>query len=283
MDEANRVNELERPYVEAELTYLLDTGVAPVNYPSVAGGRSERDTGDPACHTVAVQNARLRPEPCTLDREGFALAPHETTVSDFYDDAEIDSVYTAEVAALVVERTGAERAVVFDYTRRSDDADVQQSQTIRGPAALVHNDYTERSAIQRLRDILPDEADELLERRFAIVNVWRSVAGTVYRSPVALCDGSSVADKDVIVVERRGVDRIGEICRITFNESHRWFYYPQLAPGEALLIKTHDSGGNGRCRFAPHAAFENPATPPEAPPRESIEARVFAFFSGSGQ
>ena len=283
MNEANRAHELERPYVEAELTYLLDTGVTPVNYPSVAGGRSERDTGDPAYHTVAVRNARLCPEPCTLDREGFALARHATTVSDFYDDAEIDTVYTAEVEALVTERTGAERAVVFDYTRRSDDEGVQQTRTIRGPAALVHNDYTDRSATRRLRDILPDEADELLERRFAIVNVWRSIAGPAYRSPVALCDGSSVAEKDVIVVERRGVDRIGEICRVAFNESHRWFYYPQLAPGEVLLIKTHDSGGNGRCRFAPHAAFENPATPPDAPPRESIESRVLVFFSASGQ
>jgi len=275
-------NELDRPFVEAELTYLLDTGVTPVNYPSVAGGRTERDTGTPDHQTVVLRNARLRAEPCTLDREGFEIARHDTTVGDFYDDAELDSVYTAEVEALVTERTGAERAVVFDYTRRSDDAGVQEKRTIRGPAALVHNDYTERSAIQRLRDILPNEADALLERRFAIVNVWRSVAGPVYRSPVALCDGSSVAEGDVIVVERRGVDRIGQICRITFNESHRWFYYPQLAPGEVVLIKTHDSGGNGRCRFAPHASFENPAAPPESPPRESIEARVFAFFAGSG-
>ena len=274
-------NELQRSFVEAELTYLLNTGVTPVNYPSVAGGRSERDTGTPDHHTIVLRNARLRAEPCTLDREGFEIARHDTTVSDFYDDAEIDSAYTAEVEALVAERTGAERAVVFDYTRRSDDEGVQQTRTIRGPAALVHNDYTDRSAIQRLRDILPDEADELLERRFAIVNVWRSAAGPVYRSPVALCDGSSVAEKDVIVVERRGVDRIGQICRITYNESHRWFYYPQLAPGEVLLIKTHDSGANGRCRFAPHASFENPAAPPESPPRESIEARVFAFFAGS--
>ena len=275
-------NELDLPFVEAELTYLLDTGVTPVNYPSVAGGRSERDTGTPDHHRVVLRNARLRAEPCTLDREGFEIARHDTTVGDFYDDAELDSVYTAEVEALVTERTGAERAVVFDYTRRSDDAGVQEERTIRGPAALVHNDYTDRSAIQRLRDILPDEADELLEQRFAIVNVWRSVAGPVYRSPVALCDGSSVAEKDVIVVERRGVDRIGQICRITYNDSHRWFYYPQLAPGEVLLIKTHDSGANGRCRFAPHASFENPAAAPESPPRESIEARVFAFFAGSG-
>lgn len=283
MDDSNAANELELPFVEAELTYLLDTGVTPVNYPSVAGGRSERDTGTPAHHTVVVRNARLRPEPCSLDREGFALARHATAVGDFYDDAEIDAVYTAEVEALVLERTGAERAVVFDYTRRSDDEGVQEKQTVRGPAALVHNDYTSRSAIQRLRDILPDEADELLKQRFAIVNVWRSAAGPVYRSPVALCDGSTVAEKDVIVVERRGVDRVGEICRIAFSESHRWFYYPRLDPGEVLLIKTHDSGANGRCRFAPHAAFANPAAAPESPPRESIEARVFAFFSGTGE
>jgi hypothetical protein len=28
----------------------------------------------------------------------------------------------------------------------------------------------------------------------------------------------------------------------------------------------------------PHSAFEDPTTPPDAPPRESIEVRTMAFF-----
>ena len=282
MDEAKHANELERPSVEAELTYLLDTGVKPANYPSVAGGRAERDTGPAARHTVIVRNARLSGEPFTLDLHGFTLAGHETAVRDFYDDAELHTRYDAEVTALIREQTHAERVVVFDHTRRSDDAGLRNAKTVRGPSSTVHNDYTERSAIRRLRAILPEEADRLLQRRFAIVNVWRSIAGPVYTSPVALCDGSTVQPADLIVTERRGVDRVGETYRVAFNEAHRWFYYPRLQPGEAVLIKTHDSSANGRCRFAPHAAFENPAAPSGAPPRQSVESRAFAFFSASG-
>ena len=283
MDNAKYQNELDTPYVEAELIYLLDTGEKPVNYPSVAGGRAERDTGPAAHRTVIVRNARLSGEPFTLDLHGFTLARHETAVRDFYDDAELHTTYEAEVTALIREQTRAERVVVFDHTRRSDDARLRDTRTIRGPAATVHNDYTERSAIRRLRDILPDEADELLKRRFAIVNAWRSIAGPVYTSPVALCDGRSVAPADMIVTERRGVDRIGETYRIAYNAAHRWFYYPQLERDEAVLIKTHDSSGDGRCRFAPHAAFRNPAAPSGAPPRESVESRAFAFFSAVDQ
>ena len=33
-----------------------------------------------------------------------------------------------------------------------------------------------------------------------------------------------------------------------------------------------------RARFAPHTSFDDPATPPDAYPRQSIEARTLAFF-----
>ena len=40
---------------------------------------------------------------------------------------------------------------------------------------IAHNDYTEHSAPQRVRDLLEREkADAFLSGRFAMVNVWRS-------------------------------------------------------------------------------------------------------------
>ena len=47
---------------------------------------------------------------------------------------------------------------------------------------------------------------------------------------------------------------------------------------EALLIKGYDSRHDGRARFTPHTAFQDPHTLPGAPPRESIEVRTLAFF-----
>ena len=47
---------------------------------------------------------------------------------------------------------------------------------------------------------------------------------------------------------------------------------------EALVFKVFDSATDGRARFTPHTSFDDPATPPGAPPRQSIEARTLAFF-----
>ena len=97
-------------------------------------------------------------------------------------------------------------------------------------------------------------------------------------APLALCDAASVAPEDLVAVERRAKDRIGEIQQVLHNPAHRWTYFPDLAIDEAILIKTYDSATDGRARFTIHTAFDDPTSAPDAPPRESIETRCFAFF-----
>ncbi len=158
---------------------------------------------------------------------------------------------------------------------------MQKARRIREPASIIHNDYTARSGPQRLRDHFPDapdEAEALLRRRFAIVNVWRSIRGTVLSAPLALCDASSVAPEDLVSVERQAKDRIGEIQQAVYSPAHRWYYFPEMQPDEALLIKTYDSATDGRSRLTIHTSFEDPAVTTDAPPRESLETRCFAFF-----
>ncbi len=264
--------------VTAKLTYLVDTGEKPVAYASVGGGDTTEYTGQLDERVVAIRDGRAQPEGFDLDREGFRLVAHETAVTDFYDDAQIESLYNAEVERLVAEVTGASRVVVFDHTRRAGSQAVQAEKGVREPASMVHNDYTDRSGPQRVRELLPDEAEALLERRFAIVNVWRSMRGTVETAPLALCDAGSILPGDLIVTERRAKDRVGEIQRAAFNPAHRWYYFPRMAPNEALLIKTYDSAVDGRARLAIHTAFDDPTAAADAAPRESIETRTFVFF-----
>ena len=266
--------------VTATLTYLVDSGVKPVNYPSVAGedGVSRWDSRHED-RSVAIHDGRAAAEPFDLDRQGFALVRHDTAVTDFYDDAEIETVYEAEVEKLVKGVTGARRVVVFDHTRRSDSVALRGAKGLREPAGNVHNDYTARSAPQRVRDLLPaEEAEALLKRRFAIVNVWRPIRGPVRTAPLALCDARSVAPEDLIAAERRAKDRVGEIQQAVFNPAHRWTYFPNMERHEALLFKVYDSAEDGRARFTIHTAFDDPTSPPDAPPRESIETRSFVFF-----
>jgi len=142
----------------------------------------------------------------------------------------------------------------------------------------VHNDYTAKSAPQRVRELFPREADALLKRRFAFVNVWRPIVGPVQESPLAVADAQSIAPHDWVPTDLIYKDRIGETYSVVYSDAHRWFYFPHMQTHEALLIKCYDSSRDGRARFAAHTAFDDPSSPPDAPPRESIEARTVAFF-----
>ena len=52
-----------------------------------------------------------------------------------------------------------------------------------------------------------------------------------------------------------------------------------MTADEILLLKCFDFNTDGQARFAPHTAFADPTTPPDAPPRESIELRTLVFHA----
>jgi hypothetical protein len=142
----------------------------------------------------------------------------------------------------------------------------------------VHNDYTEWSGPNRVRDLLPDEAEDLLTRRFAIVQVWRAIRNPIESHPLGIVDARSLAEQDLVISERRYPDRIGQTYQIAYNADHEWYYFPRMARDEALVFKVYDSATDGRARFTAHSAFDDPTSPPNAAPRESIEMRTIAFF-----
>lgn len=264
---------------DAQLRFLAPSDIPPVYRASQAGADAELVLeGSFDDHDITLTNGWLERERYTLDQAGFQFAAHRSFVSDFYNDAEIDDPYTGEVEALVQAATGAVRTVCFDHTRRADSRAMRGERTSREPSVIVHNDYTDTSGPQRVRDIMGDEADDLLTRRFAIVNVWRAISHPAETSILALCDASSARPEDLIPTPRIAKDRIGELMLAHHHPDQHWVAFPAIAPEEALLLKTFDSATDGRARFAIHTAF-SPAKPPaSAKPRESIESRVFAFF-----
>ena len=64
---------------------------------------------------------------------------------------------------------------------------------------------------------------------------------------------------------------------IPFSPGHRFFYAKGLDVDEALVFTCYHSR-KGRARFTPHTAFVNPTTNPDAPERESVEIRAYAFW-----
>ena len=145
-------------------------------------------------------------------------------------------------------------------------------------SSITLSSTTEWSGPQRVRDLLPAEANALLARRFAIIQVWRPIRHPVETFPLAICDAVTLSPADLVVSERRYPNRIGQTYAVTHNPTHAWYWFPRMRRDEALVFKVYDSLQDGRARWTAHTAFQDPTSPPDARPRESIEIRTLAFF-----
>ena len=261
-----------------EIPYTVDDGAALVNETYGPNNIRRRRTGTQEPRPMKVLNGRLHQDEITLERSGFVLVDHPTAVRDFFDRREIETVYYPEVEALIKSQSGAKRVFIFDHTLRSGDEGEREERLIREPVLSAHNDYTEWSGPQRVRDLLPEEAQTLLKGRFAIIQVWRAINQPIRSNPLAVADAASVAPEDLLIAERRYPNRVGQTYRLKYNPAHRWFYFPEMRRDEALVFTVYDSAKDGRARFTPHTSFELPDAPAGAPPRQSIEARALAFF-----
>lgn len=264
--------------IAGTLTFLAAESPTPVYRASVGGAEARLDiSGEYEDLELSVLDGRLVDEAFALDEHGFQLVSHRTSVAEVFDAKERETTYERECRDLVIAATGASRAHCFDHTLRSSDPARRAEKRVREPTSVIHNDYTPRSGPQRVRDLMGDEADALLDKPFAIVNVWRPLR-PVRTFPLALCDARTVADGDLVAAERRAKDRIGELFMVRYGPQQQWYYFPDMTESEVLLIKTFDSRDDGRARWCVHTALVSAAFPADAPPRESIETRVFAFF-----
>lgn len=272
-------SEMATSRVEAPLNYLAPTSEKPVTYMYRTENGTPQRTYHNIKHAVTIMNGRALDERPALDREGFALVWHPTATINFYDEAEVRAVYYPEVERLVKQATGSIRVLVFDHNVRCGPMAKEGVNGAREPVRFAHNDYTVKSGPQRVRDLLGGEAEALLKNRFAFINVWRPIRGPVEEAPLAVCDARSMRQSDFVPTDLQYRDRTGEVYSVSYNPDHRWVYFPRMQRDEALLLKCFDSAADGRARWTAHTAFDDPTSPPDAAPRESIEARTIAFFA----
>jgi hypothetical protein len=265
--------------VRAQMNYVVDTGTPPVRYIDWPEMEHKETPPQYQQHEVEIRNGRPLRASFRLDTHGFVFADHRTAMKDFTDEAERKSVYDREVADLIKKHSGASEVLVFDHTIRIGDEQAMKAINARPPVKGVHNDYTEASAPRRLREIVGDaEAERRFKKRWAIIQTWRPIRGTVLIDPLGMCDGRTIPEKGFILVQRRYKDRTGEVYHIAYNPEHVWYYFPRMERNEALVFKVFDTDPNVATRFTAHSAFDDPNTPADAPPRESIETRTFAFW-----
>ena len=267
------------PFVTAELNYLAPVVGKPRTYAYDPPPGEPESTSLPEPHQVPIFDARLIANNLSLDREGFALVRHPVRVKDFYNDEEIRNVYYPAVEAFLRATLKADKVFIFDHTvrRRVAGAPDIRDGGPRQPATRVHVDQTAVSGANRVREHLPDEAEELIKGRVQVINLWRPIRGPLRDSPLAMADGTTVTPDDLVASDLIYPNRRGETYSVKYNPNHRWFYFPDMTADEALLLKCYDSATDGRTRFGPHTAFVHPTTPDDAAPRESIEVRTLVF------
>lgn len=258
-----------------------------------------------------MHDARGREGEFTTDNSGFQFVHKAAKEKSFIDDTAVREGYYAEVESLLREHiSGIKKVHIFDHTIRR-----RQKDAPRQPVQQVHVDQTPAAVVARVRRHLPaDEADDLLKGRYQIINVWRPIENPASDFPLAVIDWRSTEAKDFLAVDLmypkradsvvddddRGKEKVpdeekyfsiedyevrGETMSVAANTKHKFWYMKDMTPEEVLLLKCYDSFGdgqpNGKDGLAvrtPHTAFVDPATPRDAPGRQSIEVRCLVFY-----
>lgn len=264
--------------VEAPLMYYLDDGTPAENRTGNETDNTRVYAGNYEHRKVKISNGRLIHDRLNLDIHGFELRNHKTTVDNFFDTDEILKIYYEETRKLIQLVSGATRVHVFDHTLRSGDQAARENQPVREPVRRVHNDYTEWSAPQRVYDLLPEEANELLKNRFSIIQVWRPINQPIKSDPLCICDARKISEDELFPSRRIYPDRVGETYVVKYSARHEWLYFPEMRREEVLIFKVYDSSTDGTARWTAHSSFPLPDQDNDKYPRESCEMRALAFF-----
>ena len=249
-----------------------------------------------------------------LARPGLDFYDHQQVVRDYYPECEAILRETTGAACVRAFDHNIRSTAGKEGGRRIRDGQQVQApaHVVHGDYTLTSGPQRLRDLARSpgvndtLRSVLA-EGETLLDRamadraladggRFAIINVWRNIdTEPVESRPLALCDGRTVEPDELVVFEIRYHDRTGENYFAKHAPRHGWWWYPAMARDEALLIKQWDSagglarsggaqgaaasdGGRAPCTFSFHTAFKDPATPPDARDRQSIEVRCVLLY-----
>jgi hypothetical protein len=238
-------------------------------------------------HLMTIADARGWAEAPSLDQEGIALVDSPTAVKDFRDPDEVRRVYLPEVEQLVLKVTGASRVVVLGggglvrYSERSQHFGTGMNTQ---PARFPHVDFTTATSPGLAQNVFGTPAAELKPgQRLIGYNIWRAISGAPQDVPLAVCDARSVAREDLM--EADGVYDEGdpstwwelEAYVVHHNPRHRWLWFRNMRPDEALIFRAYDNAPGWRAGV-PHVAFDDPSCPPGGPARVSVEARAYAVF-----
>jgi len=232
--------------------------------------------GEP--HEVTMHDVRPIADTLSFDRNGFVLLDEPTAVKDFAAEGAV-AAYCRECEGLVQRLTGADKVVSFGPILRTNATGTHGHNQ---PAYGAHVDYGDRTVRDFTHDLLPaEEAEQRLKGRYLLINLWRPLV-MVESAPLGLCDASTVRREDMF--DSEVVGGLGSFntrslwgFNLAYEPGQRWYWVPHMQPWEVLAFKLYDSNPEA-VQHTAHSAFDDPNTPVDAAPRQSIEVRTISYL-----
>lgn len=229
---------------------------------------------------VTIRTARPIVDSLSLDREGFTLIKHETPYTSAPNPESWGTKYLEELNAVIKDRfkaswiTNYQQGVVGSVILRYPGG-INGMQPL---SRLTHIDFSPVAA-PVVAAISDQEHGRPIRAysRMMLIQTWRALSPPPQDFPLALCDGSSIVDTDLVdaTFSRDGI--VHKSWLVHYSPLHRWYYFPELTQDELILFKGYDSLDKYNPRSA-HTAFDNRRAHPHANPRMSIETRHFVYY-----
>ncbi len=267
--------------IRAQIGYTRETGKRPFFYANA----HEKDYVPLAPVEMDIRDARAMD--CSLDREGFTLVQHKSALADLTDMDAVARVHAGEIADLLEQVSGADHVAmtpggILRYSERSGKTGSTDNSH---PARFAHVDMSHSAAAEARAKTAPGPEITGGRRvaRSAQYNVWRVLTPPPQDVPLALCAWPSVSDEDLIDClaifdppDGSPEWSFGNYV-IRYNPEHRWHYYSNMTPDEAIVFKTSESDPD-RAQLMPHGAVDNPLAGGDAPARMSLEMRGTCYW-----
>ncbi|KAI3320506.1 hypothetical protein HD806DRAFT_235059 [Xylariaceae sp. AK1471] len=264
--------------ISTELQYVKLSAAGEALGPST-WGKTEFEEDREELVPVLIQDIRGKENQYALDTHGFQLVRHQTCLSKdaFADGNNIVDIYYPETAEVVKRVTNAAHVHVIHHVLRHSTTPDADSLGVTRPLYKVHVDSTPTRVESTIRMFERENADALLKKRYALINVWRPLK-RCFKDPLAYCDGSTVPEKDFVareLVMPKGESNKANTA-VAKNSSHKWHYLHGMEADEIVLVKCWDQK-EGVVKRCPHSAVRDPIME-DKEDRESVEVRCLVFW-----
>ena len=270
------------PAIRATMNYLGDTPEPPyMYYVQPPEGQAFTNVVDDA-RDVQITDVSSALDRFSLDADGFEFVTHGHEFNDFLDDGRVRAEYFPVVEQFFRDLLGVARVAVYDYAvRRPDHGEARPdgipvAGQFRRPIRRAHGDFARVSGDAFGRERVPALGGDPAVDRYRSFNLWRPIRGPLTDAPLGLCHPASVVEADLVPMQQFLGERINHISALRHSPDHRWLYRRGMGEHEAVVFSSYDSTLPCARGVVTHGAFDDPTTPADGIPRESIEIRVIA-------